>query len=184
MLNRLIILIPLFSIVLSLSAVMYVALSMDPTKIESPLIDMPLPIFSKVDVLHPKKNVTKASLLGKVYLINVWASWCASCQLEHHNLLKYQKQYPFKLVGILYSDHISQVLPLLVNKGNPYSALVDDPNGDFTIKLGVYGTPETLLIDENGFVMKRFIGVITDHDWNDVILPELKKSANTNNRLK
>ena len=180
MLNRLFILIPISSIIISLSAVLYVSLSMDPTKVVSPLVDMPLPGFSKSDVLHPRKFVTKDSLLGQAYLINVWATWCATCQIEHNNLIKFQKEYPFKLVGVLYSDQINQALSTLMKQGNPYNILIDDPKGLFTIKLGVYGTPETLLIDKNGFVMRRFVGPITDQDWKKVILPELK-NENSNN---
>ncbi|MAH61116.1 MAG: DsbE family thiol:disulfide interchange protein [Legionellales bacterium] len=173
MLNRFVLFLPLFAVVISLSMIMNYALSKDPTQLASPLIDMPLPEFSEVDVLHPDQTITKESLLGQSYLVNVWASWCAECVREHQMWVELQKEHPFKLVGVLYSDKTAHVLPWLSSEGNPYTSLIDDPQGHTMISFGAYGTPETLLVDAHGFIIKRFLGPISRKDWSEIILPEL-----------
>lgn len=171
--------IPLLSICLSLIVIFKLSLDREPVIINSSIVNAPLPDFSSMDLLHPNKNVTKVDLLGKPYLIHIWATWCSVCIDEHRVLLERQSQHPFELVGVLYSDHADQVLQWLSVNGNPYTKLLDDPKGSLIINMGAYGTPETYLIDKNGFVVERFIGHISDEDWNNKVILELDRDKNS-----
>lgn len=141
-------LIPL-AIFLFLAGFLLKGLYMDPRKVPSALIDKPAPEFSLPQLHDPQKTVTKKDLLGKVYLLNVWASWCESCQYEHpfYVQLKRAGEKIF-IVGYNYRDKRFAALLWLDNLGDPYDVSVMDADGRTAIDFGVYGAPETFLVDK------------------------------------
>lgn len=146
-------------------------LGLDPRLLPSTLINKPLPKFAIVNLTNPKQIVTAADFKGKVTLLNVWATWCESCAAEHMELLKIAQNSTVNLVGLDYKDDKEQALAWLMQKGNPYRQVLFDQDGKLGIELGVYGTPETFIIDSNGIVRYKYIGPLTEETIKAVILP-------------
>lgn len=136
-----------------------VGLRLNPREIPSPLIGKPVPEFT-APVLGQAVSFTPAQLQGKVWLLNVWASWCSSCRQEHGVLLELARQQRVPLVGLNYKDTDAEAQQWL-NAGNPYQIVPVDAQGKIGIDLGVYGTPETFLIDRAGVVRAKHVGPLT-----------------------
>lgn len=136
-----------------------VGLRLNPREIPSPLIGKPVPEFT-APVLGQAASFSPAQLQGKVWLLNVWASWCSSCRQEHGVLLELARQQRVPLVGLNYKDTDAEAQQWL-NAGNPYQVVPVDAQGKIGIDLGVYGTPETFLIDRAGVVRAKHVGPLT-----------------------
>lgn len=158
-----------------LGALLYAGLSLDPRKIPSPLVGKPLPAFTLATVADPKRQVTKESLAGRVYLLNVWASWCVACRQEHPVLNDLAKQKAVTLIGLNYKDQRPDALAWLGALGNPYELSLSDPDGRMGIELGVYGVPETFVIDKQGVIRYKHIGPVTHEVWAQKLLPLIQQ---------
>lgn len=150
------------SVVILLLIILYIGLNQNPSDIHSPVIDQSVPHFSGFKV-GDHSPISDQDLKGHAYILNIWSTWCSSCVIEH-SVLMHAHDQTLPIVGILYNDNVKSAEQWLVQHGNPYSYLVDDPKGQLIINLGVYGTPETLIVDEQGIIRKRFIGPVTN-DW-------------------
>lgn len=151
------------------------ALDRDPTKLKSNLIDKPVPQFKLPALTNPEIVYTNESLPDELFLLNVWGSWCGPCHIEHPYLMKFSQQYQVPIVGVNYKDKTRDGLEFIESKGNPYSMIIADQSGQFGIDLGVYGAPETYVIDASGTIRYRYVGVIDDRSWETKILPVIEQ---------
>jgi cytochrome c biogenesis protein CcmG/thiol:disulfide interchange protein DsbE len=166
------------AIFLVLVAFLWTGLGRDPSVVPSPLIGKPAPSFKLSQLHNPNESLGVDDLKGKVWLLNVWASWCVSCREEHPILLQLAKSNLLPVYGLDYKDKTEQALQWLTQNGNPYTASVVDADGRVGIDYGVYGVPETFLIDKSGVIRYKQIGPITAEALKDKILPlarELQK---------
>ncbi len=167
-------LIPLLAFIV-LVILLAIGLTRDPKKIPSPLIGKPAPQFSLPAVLQPQQQVATADFIGKVALFNVWASWCAACREEHPLLVEFAKQYDTPIYGLNYKDQRADAIRWLEVFGNPYVNSAFDLQGTVGIDWGVYGVPETFLIDKKGIIRFKQIGPITMDVLNNEILPLIRQ---------
>ena len=161
-----------------LVAIMAVGLNRDPHLVPSPLIDHPAPNFQLPQLQAAGKSFTPATFKGQVWMLNVWASWCVSCREEHPVLLKFSRGHRVPLVGLDYKDQPADALKWLNDYGNPYTLTVVDADGRVGIDYGVYGVPETYVIDKAGMIRYKQIGPVTPEALQQTILPliaELQK---------
>ena len=167
-------LLPLIAFVI-LAAFLLVGLNLNPRKIPSPLIGKPAPVFS-LQQLHEPENVFKSKdNLGKVWLLNVWASWCASCRDEHPLLVQLAKANVVPIYGLNYKDKRNLAIQWLDQLGDPYTKSIMDPEGRVGIEYGVYGVPETYVIDKSGVIQYKQIGPVTVDVLEKTILPLVKE---------
>ena len=129
--------------------------------VPSPLIDKPAPDFRLPRLDHPDQFVTKADMLGKPYLLNVFASWCFACGDEHPVLMAYRDRFGVPVIGYNYKDPPADARAWLQQHGNPYHEVIADESGDTALDFGVYGAPETYLIDAQGIIRYKHIGPLT-----------------------
>ncbi len=148
-----------------------VGLKLDPREVPSPFIGKPTPAFNLPQLADPNKNFGNADLRGQVSLLNVWASWCVSCRQEHPLLLKLAKQNILPIYGLDYKDEREAGMDWLNRLGNPYTVSVFDADGKVGIDWGVYGVPETFVIDKQGVVRHKHTGPITEESWQKTLLP-------------
>lgn len=143
-----------------------------PEELPSTLIGHPIPAFTLNDLNKPQNKFTQKNLINpQVSLLNVWATWCDACLYEHSMLMKIANQYHVPLYGILYKDNVVSAKQWLDTHGNPYISIGNDASGDVGIDLGVYGTPETFLIDNQGKIIYRHVGVINQENWDKILHP-------------
>lgn len=142
----------------------------DPSEVPSPLIGKPAPAFVLPKLDDPAQTLSKASLLGKPYLLNVFASWCYACGEEHPVLMAQAQQFGVPLIGYDYKDAPDDAKAWLQRHGNPYSEVIADREGRTAIDFGVYGAPETFLVDGKGVIRYKRIGPLTP----EVIANELQ----------
>ena len=152
-----------------------VGLTRDPREVPSPLIDKPAPTFALSELQAPDKVLTPADLKGKVWLLNVWASWCVSCREEHPLLVELGRANVVPIYGLNYKDQSPAALKWLEDMGNPYIASLVDADGRVGIDYGVYGVPETFVIDRDGVIRYKQIGPITPQALKEKILPLVRK---------
>jgi len=157
-----------------------IGLHRDPHEVPSPLINKPAPDFQLQQLKEPTKTFSAKDMRGKVWLINFWGSWCIACREEHPVLMKYSKgEVPIYGVDYKYAndatDERSGAMQMLAEEGNPYTLVLHDPQGRTSIDYGVYGAPESFLIDKNGVIRFKQIGPITDEVWTNKILPLAKQ---------
>ena len=167
-------LLPLIAFVI-LAAFLLVGLNLNPRKVPSPLIGKPAPVFN-LQQLHEPENVFKSKdNLGKVWLLNVWASWCASCRDEHPLLVQLAKANVVPIYGLNYKDKRNLAIQWLDQLGDPYTKSIMDPEGRVGIEYGVYGVPETYVIDKSGVIQYKQIGPVTVDVLEKTILPLVKE---------
>lgn len=159
----------------ALLALLYAGLHHDPHMIPSPLIDKPAPQFTAQLVEPTTGTFSPSQLKGKVWLLNVWASWCVSCREEHPLLLAYAHAQHVPLIGLDYKDDPVAARHWLAEAGDPYDVVAGDPSGNIGINYGVYGVPETFLIDRNGTIVYKQIGPLTVHALETKLLPMIRK---------
>ncbi len=167
-------LLPLLVFVL-LAGFLAVGLKRDPREVPSPLIDKPAPAFSLPQLDAPGQQVSPKDLLGQVWLLNVWASWCVACRQEHPLLVEVSKAGQVKLYGLNYKDKREDALGWLQQFGNPYLKSMSDTEGLVGIDYGVYGVPETFVIDKQGVIRYKQIGPVTPEALRDTLLPLVAK---------
>ena len=167
-------LLPLFGF-LVLAGFLAFGLKLDPHEVPSPLIDKPAPAFSAAKLSQPDQRVTLGDLKGKAWVLNVWASWCAPCRDEHPLWVAYAKRSPVPIYGLNYKDKNEAGVAWLRQLGNPYAESLTDPDGRIGIDYGVYGVPETFVIDSQGVVRLKHTGPITPAVLRDKIDPLLKR---------
>ncbi len=144
-------------------------LELDPKELPSALIDRPLPEFS-LPALGEEKTLNRVSVTGKAALFNVWATWCVSCRVEHPYLQQLADN-GVPIYGINYKDENAAALKWLDELGNPYLANIVDAQGTLGLDLGVYGAPETYLVDAQGVIRYRHVGVVDDRVWKTLLEP-------------
>jgi len=156
-----------------------VGLNLDPHEVPSPLINKPAPAFEVPQLGQANKTFSPASMKGQVWVLNVWASWCVACREEHPVLVEIAKSGLVPLIGLNYKDKREDALAMLEKQGNPYLLSAFDANGRVGIDYGVYGVPETYVIDRAGVIRLKHIGPITPEILKQKIYPlvsELQKS--------
>ena len=152
-----------------------VGLSLKPREVPSPLIDKPAPVFSLPLLATPAQQLSAQDLRGKVWLLNVWASWCVACRIEHPLLVELSRTGSVPIYGLNYKDKRDDAIAWLAKFGNPYVASLSDSEGLVGIDFGVYGVPETFVIDKDGIIRMKHIGPVTPEVLRDEILPLVKK---------
>jgi cytochrome c biogenesis protein CcmG, thiol:disulfide interchange protein DsbE len=160
---------------LALAAFLAVGLTKDPRTVPSPLIDKAAPTFQLAQLHDPAKAFAPADMKGKVWMLNVWASWCVSCRVEHPLLVEMARKNVVPIVGLNYKDERQAGVQWLQRFGNPYALSAYDVEGKVGIDYGVYGVPETFVIDKEGVIRYKQIGPITPEALESKILPLLKK---------
>lgn len=143
----------------------------DPRQIPSPLIGKPFPAFSAVDLFNSDQEITAALFKGHVSVLNVFASWCDYCLQEHAVISDIASSPSIYVYGLNYKDDPNAAKAWLKQYGNPFRAIIADPLGRIAINLGVYGTPETFIIDKEGIIRYKHVGAVTDSIWHKVISP-------------
>lgn len=154
---------------------LFKGLALDPREVPSPLINKPAPSFKAPTLHEAGKVIAKQDLAGKVWILNVWASWCGACRDEHPILVEFAKHSKVPIYGLNYKDQRPDGLDWLKKMGNPYVESVFDADGRIGIDYGVYGVPETFVIDGAGVIRYKHIGPITPEALRDKIEPVLRQ---------
>ena len=153
----------------ALSLLLARGLQLDPQAMPSALIDQPLPEFS-LPVLGREQVISRSEVTGEVALFNVWATWCISCRVEHPYLHRLAEQ-GVPIFGINYKDEDAAALSWLQQLGDPYRLSIADAEGSLGLDLGVYGAPETYVVDRSGIIRYRHVGVINERVWREILEP-------------
>ena len=152
-----------------------VGLRLNPREVPSPLINKPAPSFTLPQLQEPERSLSLEDMRGKVWLLNVWASWCVACREEHPVLVEFAKTGVVPIYGLNYKDQRGDALAWLGQFGNPYALSVADLEGTVGIDYGVYGVPETFVIDKKGMIRYKQIGPVTPEALRSKILPLVRK---------
>lgn len=154
------------------------ALGLNPNRdiraLPSPLIGKAAPAIELTDVMDPSRPVTNAAFQGQVYMVNVWGTWCEMCREEHDELLTIAQQKVVPIIGLVYLDKRDNAKQWLEQLGNPYAAVGFDNDGRTAIDWGVYGAPETFLVDGHGRIIYKFISPMTPEVWEHEFLPRIE----------
>jgi cytochrome c biogenesis protein CcmG/thiol:disulfide interchange protein DsbE len=172
--TRYLILIPLV-VFLGIAVFLFKGLGRDPHEVPSPLINKPAPTFQLPQLKEPTKSFSAQDMRGKVWILNVWASWCVSCGEEHPLLVEYARSGIVPIYGLNWKDKREDALSWLESMGDPYVLSVSDFDGHVAIDYGVYGAPETYLIDRNGVIRHKQVGPVTRDIWETDFLPLVQK---------
>ena len=167
-------LIPL-GLFLALVGFLAAGLKLDPKEVPSPLIDKPAPAFKLTRLSQPESTIARDDLLGKVWILSVWASWCVACQAEHPLLVALAAKKLVPIYGLNYKDDRLDGLRWLARYGDPYEASLLDSDGRVGIDFGVYGVPETFVIDQKGLIRFKQIGPLTSEVIRDQIEPLVRQ---------
>jgi cytochrome c biogenesis protein CcmG/thiol:disulfide interchange protein DsbE len=154
-----------------LAVFLYIGLGLNPHEVPSPLINKPAPAFTLPQLHDPSKKFSSEDMKGQVWLLNVWASWCVSCREEHPVLMALARKNIVPIFGLDYKDKNEDGEAWLRNGGNPYTLVSTDADGRVGIDYGVYGVPETYVIDKQGVIRYKQIGAITHESLQNKILP-------------
>jgi cytochrome c biogenesis protein CcmG/thiol:disulfide interchange protein DsbE len=158
-----------------LFAFLLVGLGLNPREVPSPLIGKPAPAFELVRLHQPERKLGTNDLKGQVWLLNVWASWCVSCRVEHPVLMAFSKSKLVPIVGLNYKDKPDEGIAWLRQYGNPYDVSVVDRDGRVGIDWGVYGVPETFVVDKAGVIRHKHIGPVDAAALEKKILPLVRE---------
>lgn len=148
-----------------------IGLTKDPRKLPSPFIGKAAPTFTLPQLHDLNKLFSPKDMLGKVWILNVWASWCVSCRAEHHVLNSMVSSNKVNLIGLNYKDAVEDARGWLGRYGDPYQLSISDSEGVAGIEWGVYGVPETFVMDKKGFVRLKHTGPVTNKDVVEKIIP-------------
>ncbi|MFV1998030.1 MAG: DsbE family thiol:disulfide interchange protein [Acidiferrobacterales bacterium] len=152
-----------------------IGLTLDPRRIPSPLIGKPMPAFELKTVLDQKRVLSRKDLVNKVSLFNVWASWCLACLQEHPILMEIARSGVVPIYGLNYKDKLPDAIAWLKKNGNPFVVSASDLDGRVGIEWGVYGVPETFVIDRKGMIRHKHIGPISMRQLETEIMPLVRK---------
>jgi cytochrome c biogenesis protein CcmG/thiol:disulfide interchange protein DsbE len=164
-----------FLVFASLVIVLAIGLRLDPKEIPSPLIGRKVPSFQLTQLHEPEKMISSSDMAGQVWLLNIWASWCVSCREEHPHLMNFSKLNAAPIVGLHYKDGRQDGIDWLRQFGNPYSVSAFDNDGRVGIDFGVYGVPETFVIDKLGVIRYKHTGPLTPEVITGKLLPLIKE---------
>ena len=164
-----------FVVFMIMAVFLYVGLSLDPHEVPSPLVGKAAPAFTLPQLHEPSRQFSPQEMKGKVWLFNVWASWCTACESEHAVLLDLSRQNLVPIYGMDYKDKRADGEAWLRERGNPYTLVVSDAEGRVGIDYGVYGVPETYVIDKQGVIQHKQIGPVTPQNLSEKILPLIKE---------
>lgn len=148
-----------------------IGLTREPNKLPSALLNKPAPSFRLPQLEDPAKTFSAEDMRGKVWLMNVWASWCIACRDEHSDLLKYARSGVVPIYGLNYKDKREDALSWLEELGDPYELSAVDLEGRVGMDYGVYGAPETYVIDKSGTIRLKHVGVLSPDVWSKQVLP-------------
>lgn len=172
--KKLVLFIPLI-LVMVMGVFLYKGLFLNPQQLESALEGKPIPVFQLERLEDSSEIITNESLIGKVSLLNVWATWCPSCKYEHPYLMRFARQNILPIYGINYRDDRGPAIRELTREGDPYTKNIFDHDGRLGLDLGVYGAPESYLVDHNGIIRYRYAGPIDQRVWSETLLPMIKE---------
>ena len=158
-----------------LALLLGVGLGLKPREVPSPFIGKPAPAFSLPQLHQPQQQLAPGDMQGQVWLLNVWASWCAPCREEHPLLVTAARERQVPIVGLNYKDDPRNAQEWLRKLGDPYVGIGVDASGRVGIDYGVYGVPETFVIDKAGVVRFKHIGPMTPQVWERDVLPLVKR---------
>lgn len=158
-----------------LSGLLAIGLTLNPRLVPSPLIGKPVPEF-ELPLLGEQETASHEDFKGAVTLLNVWASWCFACRQEHETIT-YLSRQGFRVIGLNYKDKTQDAQGWLQQFGNPYSMIIEDSDGRVSIDFGVYGAPETFLIDEQGIIRHKVIGPLSDEKNYKGLIEAINKLA-------
>jgi len=167
-------LIPLVIFVV-LAVFLAIGLTRDPHELKSVLINKPAPTFRVPQLKASDKTISNEDMRGKVWLLNVWASWCVACREEHPFLIEYAKSGVVPIYGLNYKDRREDALATLDELGDPYTVSAVDLDGRVGIDFGVYGAPETYVIDQGGTIRFKYVGPMMPDVWKEKILPVVQE---------
>ena len=173
--KRLIYLTPLI-LFLMMVIVLSTGLGKDPTELDSKMIGKPVPNF-ELETLQDARRIFSQSDIKGPALLNVFASWCPSCYVEHPYFMQMKANNLIPIYGLNYKDEREDGMEFVTKLGDPYEAIIFDYNGRLGIELGVYGAPETFLIDANGQIIYRHVGVVDEKVWLEIFQPILMNSS-------
>jgi len=162
-------------IFLVLAVFLAIGLNLNPREVPSPLIDKPAPSFRLPQLHESARTLAPQDLKGQVWVFNVWASWCVACLEEHPLLVELSKRNLVPIVGLNYKDNRADALQWLQKRGDPYTLSAQDADGRVGIDYGVYGVPETYVIDQEGIIRFKRIGPVTPQVLEEQILPLVKR---------
>jgi cytochrome c biogenesis protein CcmG/thiol:disulfide interchange protein DsbE len=165
----------LLAVFLALVVLLGLGLQLNPREVPSPLIGKPAPAFQLPQLHEPGKTFSPADMRGRVWMLNVWASWCVSCRVEHPVLMDLAKTGVVPIYGLDYKDQPDEAKKWLVQFGNPYQLSAVDAKGVVGIDYGVYGVPETYVIDKRGVIRYKQIGPVTPEVLKNKVLPLVKQ---------
>ncbi|MGE5624243.1 MAG: DsbE family thiol:disulfide interchange protein [Bacillota bacterium] len=162
-------------VLLALIALFARGLFLNPTIVVSPLIGKADPVFSLPRLDDGNRGpMTQEEWKGRVVLVNFWGSWCVACRDEHPVLMQFAGEHVIPIYGLDYKDERAAAEDMLTKQGNPYTAIAFDANGDVAINWGVYGAPETFLLDKHGVIRQKYIGPLTQDIIRNDLLPRLR----------
>ena len=157
-----------------LAGILYLGFTLrDPKLLPSALIGQPFPDFDLPTLADPPRRATRADIAGEMRLVNVWATWCPTCLAEHGELTRIRTESGLSIVGVNYKDDPDRARAWLDRHGDPYDFNVVDAIGDLGVDLGVYGAPETFLVDAGGTIRYKRVGEVTRRVWQEEIAPLL-----------
>ena len=162
----------------ALVVLLAIGLRLNPREVPSPLIGKPAPAFELPLLLSADKKFSEKDMLGRVWILNVWASWCPPCLVEHPVVTRIARSGLAPVVGLNYKDARDEALPWLERNGNPYQLIAFDRDGRIGIDYGVYGVPETYVIDAKGVIRYKHIGPLSPDAVRDKLEPLVKELAN------
>lgn len=164
-----------FIVFLIVAVFLFIGLGLKPREVPSPLVGRAAPAFALPQLHEPSKQFSPQDMKGKVWLFNVWASWCTACENEHPVFMELSRQNLVPIYGMDYKDKREDGEAWLRKHGNPYALVVSDAEGRVGIDYGVYGVPETYVIDKQGVIQHKQIGAVTPEILNEKILPLVKE---------
>ncbi|TQV86426.1 DsbE family thiol:disulfide interchange protein [Aliikangiella coralliicola] len=166
-----------FVLFIAMTVLLYTGLGKDPTKLDSQLIGQPIPAFEKTLLLSPDKTISEKDVQGPA-LVNVFASWCPACYHEHPYLMQLTQSKTVKIYGLNYKDKREAGLKFINDLGNPYDLILFDDNGRLGVDLGVYGAPETFVINSDNKIVYRHVGIVNLDVWQTILKPKMFPEAN------
>lgn len=172
--RRLLLFIPVVLAII-LGVVLFAGIGKDTSHLESALIGKPVPSFELTDLQAPEELLNEHVFIGEVVLLNVWGTWCPACRDEHAELVRLAGDEGVRIIGLNYKDERDLALQWLQQLGNPYAITMYDPAGRMGFDLGVYGAPETYVIDGDGIVRFRHVGVVTEQVWHEKLQPVMRQ---------
>lgn len=164
-----------FGAFVALVVLLWVGLGINPREVPSPFIGKPAPAFELPKLYEEGETISDKDMLGKVWVLNVWASWCVSCRAEHEVVSRFASMDKVDFVGLNYKDESPDAKAWLKRFGNPYSAIAVDLEGRVGIDWGVYGVPESFVVDKKGIIRHKFTGPIDEAAVTETLRPLVKK---------